>query len=92
MLPHERALRCMARCLKKISETCFGHSNLQHSMDDVSNGTLELLKQGCNTTVVQKPPKRRCRHHRNGCQTSDTVCYTKKIVSDLQICWIEFIQ
>nr|XP_016848328.1 PREDICTED: uncharacterized protein LOC103278502 isoform X3 [Anolis carolinensis] len=39
-----KALSCMARCLKKISETCItSRSQLQHRMSLVSNWTLKLL-------------------------------------------------
>ncbi|XP_067323488.1 interleukin-7 isoform X3 [Anolis sagrei] len=41
-----KALRCMARCLKNISETCItSNSELQDNMSSVSKSTLKLLRQ-----------------------------------------------
>nr|XP_008106675.1 PREDICTED: uncharacterized protein LOC103278502 isoform X2 [Anolis carolinensis] len=89
-----KALSCMARCLKKISETCItSRSQLQHRMSLVSNWTLKLLlHQECNTTVVKKTQKGKCCRCRDFYQTSDMIIYTKKLFSDFNKCWIHFIR
>ncbi|XP_067323487.1 interleukin-7 isoform X2 [Anolis sagrei] len=88
-----KALRCMARCLKNISETCItSNSELQDNMSSVSKSTLKLLRQECNTTIVKKTPKGKCCHCRDRYQTSDMINYTKKIVSDIKTCWIQIIR
>ncbi|KAJ7338943.1 hypothetical protein JRQ81_012845 [Phrynocephalus forsythii] len=89
----ERALRCMAKYLKKMSATsCISTMDqLKEGMEEVSYFTLQLQKKYSNTTASTAQKRMSCRCTDCCCKILDPICCTKKVIFDLTSCWRQFI-
>nr|XP_020643208.1 uncharacterized protein LOC110075890 [Pogona vitticeps] len=89
----ERALRCMAKYLKKMSKTsCIStKEEIKQRMEYVSTVTLMLQEKYTNTTASTAQKRESCRCTDCCCKMLDPICCTKKVIFDLMSCWRHFI-